>query len=293
MDEIDFFLLKKLVENSRFTYRELAEMTDFSVSATHKRIKKLIEGGIIEAFRARPSIIALKSLLVIIFGTSKVKSIDTISDELGQHESIIFVGIAGQKSLYVYALLRDVSELQEVSIFVSKTAHISEPIVGIVNVPYITTPEPLTSVDYKILKTINRDARKPITDIADDVGVSAKTVRKRLDRMIENNLVSFTIQWKLWYVSFITVFGIILNEGTDIRSTIQHLNQKYSKNIFSCLSYSNIPNFITLETWATNAHESQKIQEELQSEGFKDITPYIAYSGNYYDCWVDQLLRTK
>lgn len=293
MDEIDFFLLKKLVENSRFTYRELAEMTDFSVSATHKRINKLIEGGIIEAFRARPSIIALKSLLVIIFGTSKVKSIDTISDELGQHESIIFVGIAGQKSLYVYALLRDVSELQEVSIFVSKTAHISEPIVGIVNVPYITTPEPLTSVDYKILKTINRDARKPITDIADDVGVSAKTVRKRLDRMIENNLVSFTIQWKLWYVSFITVFGIILNEGTDIRSTIQHLNQKYSKNIFSCLSYSNIPNFITLETWATNAHESQKIQEELQSEGFKDITPYIAYSGNYYDCWVDQLLRTK
>ena len=293
MDEIDFFLLKKLVENSRFTYRELAEMTDFSVSATHKRIKKLIEGGIIEAFRARPSIIALKSLLVIIFGTSKVKSIDTISDELGQHESIIFVGIAGQKSLYVYALLRDVSELQEFSIFVSKTAHISEPIVGIVNVPYITTPEPLTSVDYKILKTINRDARKPITDIADDVGVSAKTVRKRLDRMIENNLVSFTIQWKLWYVSFITVFGIILNEGTDIRSTIQHLNQKYSKNIFSCLSYSNIPNFITLETWATNAHESQKIQEELQSEGFKDITPYIAYSGNYYDCWVDQLLRTK
>ena len=293
MDEIDFFLLKKLVENSRFTYRELAEMIDFSVSATHKRINKLIEGGIIEAFRARPSIIALKSLLVIIFGTSKVKSIDTISDELGQHESIIFVGIAGQKSLYVYALLRDVSELQEFSIFVSKTAHISEPIVGIVNVPYITTPEPLTSVDYKILKTINRDARKPITDIADDVGVSAKTVRKRLDRMIENNLVSFTIQWKLWYVSFITVFGIILNEGTDIRSTIQHLNQKYSKNIFSCLSYSNIPNFITLETWATNAHESQKIQEELQSEGFKDITPYIAYSGNYYDCWVDQLLRTK
>ncbi len=293
MDEIDFFLLKKLVENSRFTYRELAEMIDFSVSATHKRINKLIEGGIIEAFRARPSIIALKSLLVIIFGTSKVKSIDTISDELGQHESIIFVGIAGQKSLYVYALLRDVSELQEFSIFVSKTAHISEPIVGIVSVPYITTPEPLTSVDYKILKTINRDARKPITDIADDVGVSAKTVRKRLDRMIENNLVSFTIQWKLWYVSFITVFGIILNEGTDIRSTIQHLNQKYSKNIFSCLSYSNIPNFITLETWATNAHESQKIQEELQSEGFKDITPYIAYSGNYYDCWVDQLLRTK
>jgi DNA-binding Lrp family transcriptional regulator len=268
-------------------------MFDFSVSAIHKRINKLIENGTIEAFVARPSIIALKSLFVIIFGTSKAKSMDAVQNEIGQHENILFVGIAGAKSLYTYAILRDISELQEFSTYVSRTAQINEPIVGIVNVPYMTTPEPLTTLDYKILKTMNRDARKSVVDIADDTGLSAKTVRKRLNRMIENNLVSFTIQWKLWYSSFITVFRIILNEGTDMRSTIQHLNQKYSKNVFSCLSYSNIPNMITLETWAPNAQESRKIQEKLQIDGFKDIIPYIAYSGNYYDTWVDQLLRTK
>ena len=49
MDEIDFFLLKKLVGNSRLTFRELADMTDLSVSAIHKRINKLVEAGIIEA----------------------------------------------------------------------------------------------------------------------------------------------------------------------------------------------------------------------------------------------------
>ena len=45
--------------------------------------------------------------------------------------------------------------------------------------------------------------------------------------------------------------------------------------------------------WTRNIQESQKIQEELQTEGFKDIIPYIALSGNSYDCWVDQILRTK
>ena len=293
MDEIDFILLKKLAGNSRLTYRNLANIFDFSVSAIHKRINKLIEDRIIEAFIARPSIIALKSLFVIIFGTSKAKSMDVVPREIGQHESILFVGIAGAKSLYIYALLRDISELQEFSIYVSRTAQINDPIVGIVNVPYMTIPEPLTIIDYKILKTMNKDARKSIVDIADDTGLSAKTVKKRLDRMIENNLVSFTIQWKLWYSSFITVFRIILNEGTDMRSTIQHLNQKYSKNVFSCLSYSNIPNMITLETWAPNAQKSRELQKKLQTEGFKDIIPYIAYSGNYYDIWVDELLRTK
>ncbi|NVM37360.1 MAG: hypothetical protein HWN81_17320 [Candidatus Lokiarchaeota archaeon] len=50
---------------------------------------------------------------------------------------------------------------------------------------------------------------------------------------------------------------------------------------------------ITFEIWTKNAQEAQKIQEELQTEGFKNITPYIGLSGEYYDSWIDQLLRTK
>ncbi|MHA2182730.1 MAG: winged helix-turn-helix transcriptional regulator [Promethearchaeota archaeon] len=293
MDETDYLLLKKLLENSRVTYRELADMTDMSVSAIHKRIRSLIDDGYITTFIARPSYIALKTLIVLIFGTSNAKSMDEVSKELGQHESIHYVGISGGKYLQVSAILRDLSELQEFSSYVTKTAHISEPTIGIVNVPYLTLPEPLTSIDYKILKTLNRDARKPITDIADDVGISAKTVRKRLDRMVENNLATFTIELIIHKIILITVFHVYLNEGTNMSSTIQRINEKYSKNLVYCLNYSNIPNFITLHTWALNAQESQRIQEELQNEGFKDIIPRIFLSAKWYECWVDQLLRTK
>ncbi len=50
MDEIDLSLLKKLGENSRLTYRELAEMTNMSVSDIHKSVNRLIDDEIIEAF---------------------------------------------------------------------------------------------------------------------------------------------------------------------------------------------------------------------------------------------------
>ena len=213
------------------------------------RIRNLVDDGIISAFIARPSVIALKYLWIVIFGTSKAKSMDAVSKELGQHESVESVAIGGGKFLIIVGFLRDISELQDYSGYVSKTAQISEPTIGIVNVPFMTTPEPLTTIDYKILKSLNKDARKPVTDIADDVGLSAKTVKKRLDRMIENRLATFTIQWKpLYQESFITLFNLILNEGTDIYSTIQHINQKYSQNVVICFSYSNIPNLITLET---------------------------------------------
>ena len=293
MDEIDLTIVRKLLENSRLTYRELADIFDMSVSAMHKRIKNLVDDGTINAFIARPSELVLKSLRVLVFGTSDGKSMDAVGRELGQHESIYFIAIAGGKFLYIAGYLRNISELQDFSSYVSRTSQISEPTIGIINVPYVTLPEPLTTIDYKILRTLNRDSRKPITDIADDVGLSAQTVRKRLDRMIENKLVSFTIEWTPKAEnSFITVFHLYLQEGSDLISTIQHISQKYSQNTAYCVSYSNIPNFFTMHTWAKTSKEAQTIQEDLQTEGFKNIIPRIVLYGNYYDCWVDQLLRS-
>jgi DNA-binding Lrp family transcriptional regulator len=294
MDEIDLSILKKLLENSRLTYRELAEMTNMSMSAIHKRIKNLIDEGNINAFIARPSLIALKYLAILIFGTSTAKSMDDVMKELGQHENIYTIAVAGGKFLYIAAYLRDITELQDFGGYVSRTAHISEPTIGITNVPYLTSPEPLTSIDYKILKTLNRDSRKPIIDIADEVGLSAKTVRKRLDRMIENKLAIFTIEWTpISAHNFITFLHINLKEDANLNSTINYVNQKYSKNTIYCISYSNIPNHFLMVSWAKSSTESQRIQEELQTEGFKDVVPRVTFHGNHYDCWVDQLIRSK
>jgi len=294
MDEIDLIVLKKLMENSRVTYRELADIIDMSVSTIHKRIKNLVDDEIILGFTARPSAIALKYLSVLVYGTSNARSIDAVTEELGQHENIYAISIASGKYLCIIGFLRDITSLRDYSVNISKTAQISDPIIGIIDIPYITTPEPLTSIDYKILKSLNRDSRKPLTDIADDVGVSTKTVRKRLDRMIENNLVDFSFKWSDKAENNLTTgFNLYLKEGSNIDSTIEYLYEKYSENIIACLSYSNIPNFITMHTWTKNTQDSQEIHEELQTEGFQDVIPHLVLSTKFYDCWVDQLLRTK
>ncbi|MCP4762048.1 MAG: winged helix-turn-helix transcriptional regulator [archaeon] len=292
MDETDFIILKKLMENSRVTFRELAEIINMSVSSTHKRINKLVDNGVIKAFFARPSILALKYLQVLIYGTSSAKSLEVVSKELGQHECVENVAIATGKIVYVSGILRDLSELQDYSTFVSKTAQISEPFVGIINIPYITSPEPLTTIDYKILKSLNKDARKPITDIADEVGLTAKTVKKRLDRMRENYLVELSIQMEAEY-NLVTGFHISLKEGTNINKIVQNLHEKYGKNVIGILNYSNVPNFLSFYIWTIILQDSQKINEELHDMGFKDIIPFIFLKSDFYDTWVEQLLRTK
>lgn len=78
MDETDCYLLKKLTENPRLTYRQLADMNNISVSAIHKRIKSLEDGEIINNYTTRPSLVAFKYLLVVVFGTSNANIIYNI-----------------------------------------------------------------------------------------------------------------------------------------------------------------------------------------------------------------------
>jgi DNA-binding Lrp family transcriptional regulator len=294
MDEIDLLVQQKLLRNSRLTYKELAEITNISVSAVHKRIRRLEEDEIITAYIVRPSMFELNYLAVVIWGTSNTTSIDAVCKELGQHENIFTIAIASGKFLYISANLRNLSELNDYCSYVSRTAQMSDPIIGILNKPFIEFPKPLSNIDFKILKSLNRDARKPIIDIADEVGLSAKTVRKRLDRIIENNLATFTIEWAPLYNNcFTSIFHLNLNPGTDINSTIKHLTEKYSQNTLVCASFSNIPNFILLEIWTKTPRDSQRIQEELQTEGFKDVVPHILMSISWHTCWVDQYLATK
>jgi DNA-binding Lrp family transcriptional regulator len=294
MDEIDLLIQQKLLRNSRLTYKELAELTNLSVSAVHKRIRKLEEDQIITAYIARPSMFALNYLAVVIWGASNATSIDVICEELGQHENIFSIAIASGKFLYISAYLRNISELNDYSSYVSSTAQINEPTIGILNVPFIDFPKPLTNIDYSVLKSLNRDARKPIIEIAEEVGLSAKTVRKSLDQMLENNLATFSIEWApLYKDSFISVFHLKLKAGTDINSMIKHLTEKYAQNIVVIGSFSNLPNFILLEIWTNTPRDSQQLQEELQSEGFKDVVPHIFMSISWYTCWVDQYLMTK
>ena len=103
MDETDIIILKTLMENSRITYRGLAEIIGISASSTHKRINKLINDKIIQRFVARPSALALKNLLVLIYGISNAKSLNAVSQELGQHECVENVAIATGKMLYISA----------------------------------------------------------------------------------------------------------------------------------------------------------------------------------------------
>jgi DNA-binding Lrp family transcriptional regulator len=55
MDEIDFTISFMLMANSRISYSNIADQFNMSVNSIYKRIKSMVELGIIQSFKTRLS----------------------------------------------------------------------------------------------------------------------------------------------------------------------------------------------------------------------------------------------
>ncbi|MHA2038055.1 MAG: winged helix-turn-helix transcriptional regulator, partial [Promethearchaeota archaeon] len=69
MDNIDFGISMMLAMNSRIPYRELAENFNMSVNSIHKRIKSMVDLGVIQNFNTKLSMLNFpNAVYAILFG---------------------------------------------------------------------------------------------------------------------------------------------------------------------------------------------------------------------------------
>ncbi|TXT64185.1 MAG: hypothetical protein BAJALOKI1v1_600019 [Promethearchaeota archaeon] len=292
MDQIDLSIVKQLLVNCRKTYREIAESLDLSTNAIYSRVQNMINKHMIIAFTAKPSLLYLKGLNVLICGDSSNTDILNISKKLGQDEHIYFVGNASGNYLYIDGYLRDISELHQYTSTTSNVAQISEPLVAIRTVPYRIIEKPLKSLDFKILKSLRDNARKPISEIAEEVGISAKTAAKYIDRMMEYHLVEFSINFAPRTEGIIvSSFHIYLPPKDDFSIQYQKINQKYSDNILYLQIFSNIPNLIIITALTSSNEETANLYSRLQEEHFKKVEHHIMYYGHFFETWRDILYK--
>ena len=86
------------------------------------------------------------------------------------------------------------------------------------------------------------DSRKPTSDVAEELGVSTKTVRRRLNRMTKNYLDLFSIDWYPDASNDImSAFHVQLKPDAD-PNTPNVLWQKHYPNTLFYWGFSNIPN---------------------------------------------------
>jgi len=310
MDDTDRKLLILISANPRIHFRELAKKLGISRQAVHHRMQVLTEIGVVKGMIAGISISYLDAVPVSIFGRSKTASIEETLNRLGESEFSRRAVVAGGNFLYVVGFLRNVSELGCYVEFVKREGEMLEPTVGINCLDDGLSPDypvdgvgkrkqsykELSPLDLKIIASLKDNARRPISEIADIAGVSAKTARRHLEDMISEGSLDMSAPEDLSLGGdLFLVMHVNLRDGVDKREVGRRL---LSKDYFQdqyIRTFDNLPSLLIWVFWSDKMTEIRKaLKETGEDEDVQSAMLNFAYLERIYaTTWRDRLPATQ
>jgi DNA-binding Lrp family transcriptional regulator len=292
IDKTDLKIINVLSRDSRTSYRNISSTVGITPNAVKKRIHKLRSQGVIESFVVSVNPVLLgydKECFLTIKHINKRVSEEDIIKKLNLLGDVqVYAKQMGRASICALAVragaedkIRLMKELLEPSIVESRFVS-CKPICMKIH-----------SSDFKIIKSLLSNPRMQVEDIARETSLSAKTVTRRLEKLIENHIVEFGIIRNIssirlvGYIEFAVVIDVDKSLFQNILSRICHemqdyllfiLNMNQNEFIFAVLSCPNIP---TVDL----------ILARLESyEGVKQIEPYITTKLTFYQDWLQEKL---
>lgn len=306
MDETDNKMLTLLLANPRIPVRELATRLGISRQSAHHRLRILMETGVIKGTTAGVSFLYLDAVSVIVFGKSNATLTEETLDRLGESEFTRRVAIAGGNYLYVVGELREISELDDYVEFVKRAGEIPEPTVGI----YSQDDElmhgfavdgsgrrkddyrQLSPLDLRIIGSLREDARRPVAEIAKKVGVSAKTVKRHLERMTsDGSLDLHVLTDSPSGGEMLFALHASLKHGTDKVEVGRRLLSTYGSLDVYMRTLSNLPGLLMVVFWSDSVPQIRNVfRATCEDEGVQAVMMNFCYFERIYETWRGRLL---
>lgn len=291
MDRTDISLCLFLMSNSRTPYHELAAKLGLSINAVHKRIGALVDQGVIKAFTAHQSLVSLGAVTVWVYGRSDAVRPSDVHLRLSADNRTYWVANSGGGYVYVGGYLRGIEELDDYVALARDRGELGDPAVGIMPAMRGYPREALRPLDYQILGSLKKNSRKPATDVAAEVNASVKTVHRRLEWMMENMLVEFSIDWYPDASNdIVSLCHVEVDRGFDRMRVVAALKKRFGENVLLEILFSNLPNALVLFLWTNSMRQMEGLRESVSSvEGVRSTMMNVLQVGYMFDTWRDEL----
>ena len=291
MDTIDFKILKLLNRNSRSSFLSIARNLGLSGRAVQTRIKRMICGGVILSFDIGfdVSLLGLNACISNVWLKGDVSKSKLLS-ELKKIKNIYFVTFDINNTLTIlfhYHSLKDLEKIIEKIGFIKHIAKINPQIPRSRHY----TEVKLSSMDWKIILSLNHNARKKNHEVAKELGVSTKTIKRRLDRLIKDNVIFFTTDVDISKAKnyIIYVLSIGLEIGIKREKICSEIKNKFS-TIWGMVG--TVQPGIGLFMYAQQLSEIEDVVEEVKGiNGVKTAKPLLCTSYHRFTEWYDKKLE--
>lgn len=309
MDDIDRKLLILLAANPRMHFREMSERLGISRQAAHHRVHALLESGVIKNMTASVSFSFLDAIPIAVFGDTKAPLLGEDLDRLGESEFTRRVVVACGNYAYVVGVLRRLSELDSYVEFVKAKAKMEDPAIGLYcldsdgllpNYQVDGSGKPLqirsrlSTVDLRIISSLQDDARRPIVDVAKAVGVSTRTVRQRLHKMISDGSLEFHAGMDVpMGGDQLFLLHVWLRAGARKEEVGRRLLSSHPFRDAYVRAFSNLPRLLILVFWSDRVAEARAVLEEVRGDkDVRDVMLNFAYLERMYRTWRDDVLKS-
>jgi len=304
MDDVDLRICQLLIQNSRRPQREIADLIGITVAALHRRIELLVSQGIIQEFTANLSRGYLKAISVQVEGISNCHISEEVLERLAALDSVESVLTAAANFTTVALLLRDITELGGTVEQVRAVLQMPKPNVTI-SMKIFTGNEPLdreytgrkelSEIDHRIVHSLHHNARKPIVDLAEDIGLTTKTVRLHLEEMEWEGSIEYGLLWDPSYsTGSIFILRVDLRPGADKMRFSQKLTQMFGARVLLTFIHSNLPDMVCGYCWVPTTSKHSEMTDAISKEPeVLRTSSGIVQREWHFETWRSKLIKQK
>ena len=203
LKEIDLKLISTLEKDGRASYAQLSRSLGISTSTVAKKVKNLIDegvitiNGIVNPYRlghTAHAIIAIKTyvdkLEDVCNYLNKFPNVNLMVAVFGRYNLVISLEFMSWDALHEFipSELAAMNEIREMEIFFTKEDKkraFDVPLSG----KYLTAMMSIDKVDRDIIETLRNFGRISVSDLAHQLGLSISSVSKRISRLYEEKAV--------------------------------------------------------------------------------------------------------
>ena len=269
MDNTDLQIMKELLQDSRQPIRKIGYNLNVSYNTVNNRIKRMKEQQIIDKFitTVNHEIFGYKKVYLLISGINIEQKENT---EHYNHEIFDILNLAGKISKWYMCvgqlnsfgiLIKD--DVEEKINSIRKLVKTSIKILGIQE-PAKTRIElkRLSKTDLKLIYYLVKNPKITIDDLAENIEITTKTVKRRLDDLIKNKVISFSTIFKPESIRGYILFHILLRTRQDNITNVFEKIRKEHENYFFAYPVLQF-RIIFLNLYATNVYELDKRYIEI------------------------------
>jgi DNA-binding Lrp family transcriptional regulator len=278
IDGTDIEIMKLLTKDCRLSYREIALTLGITTNTVKRRTKNLVSRRVIEDFLVRVNLGA--------FGYSNIcnltiKHMGNKEKTKGYLQNLGYVFLEGD---CVGGILRFVVASKEridnaLEFLPEKVRHLQliDIFIGEWKSDFV-----FTTNDLRILKCLIQKPRMKVKDIAQAIDVSQKTVKRRIDAMLYNRVIDFTIFVNPREMKGYVNVGIFIHVERKYREEVTKEIYKEIKDLLVFgSSYENLDT-MGLNLYVENMWEIERIQNKAESmKGVKNVSIVLPLRRRY------------